>query len=84
MSSIIETAEIDIPWSALVTRQGYKCIGSGRQDLCISAYAQTMNTWEAVISYLEILASEWDALSDLERQEAVGLALEAAKRANAN
>ena len=42
-----------------------------------------MNTWEAVIAYLETLASEWDALTESERKEAVGLALETARRANA-
>jgi hypothetical protein len=80
MSSITETAEIDMPDRMSAIERGYKCIGFRHLNLCSTAYGEAMETLAAVAEYLRMLLDGWDSMTDLQRREAVTLALDAAGR----
>lgn len=80
MSNITETAEIDMPDRMSAMARGYKCIGFRYPNLCNAPYRQTMETLAAVIEYLQVLLDDWDSMTDAQRRDAVGLALDAARR----
>lgn len=80
MSSITETAEIDMPDRMSPIGPGYKCIGFRHQNLCTVPYGEGMDTLTAVVAYLQMLLDTWDSMSDAERRDTVTLALDAARR----
>jgi hypothetical protein len=51
--------------------------------LCSAAYGEGMETLDAVVEYLQMLLDDWDSMTDPQRRDAIGLALDAARRPSA-